>query len=296
MHDKTIGIIGTGSVGATLAYTLVIRNVAPRLLLYDLDQQRCASELLDLQDASLFSSINEITQVTSINDLSHADIIIIVAGKKQRAEQTRDDLLQDNKKVIAAIAKELQAINKDCVVIMVTNPVDLLTHQLQQLLPLPKNQIIGSGGLLDSNRLRFAIAQHVGCHPSAVDALVIGQHGDKQVALFSSAQVDGKPLVLTNKEQEQIREKSIQKVYKIIEGKGATYFGVASCVAHMCDVILHDKKEVFPVVCYQQVFDCCFSMLVVLGAQGVVSYVDVVLSDDEQKQLQDSIQLLKINS
>lgn len=295
MHNKTIGIIGTGSVGAALAYTLVIRNVAPRLLLYDLNHEHCHAELLDLQDASLFSSIHELRCVDSVNDLSQSDIIIITAGKRQSIGQTRDELLQDNKKVIAHIAESLQQINKQCVIIVVTNPVDLLTHQLQQLLPLPKNQVIGSGTLLDTNRLRYALAQYVGYHPSIVDALVVGQHGDQQVALFSSVKIDGKKLELDRDVQERIKKEVVQKAYKIIEGKGATYFGVASCVAQMCEIILHNKKEILPVVSYQKKFDCCFSMLVILGAHGVQPYVDIVLSDDEQEQLKKSIQLLKIN-
>jgi L-lactate dehydrogenase len=296
MHNKKIGIIGTGFVGAAIAYTLVIRNVVPRLLLYDLDQQRCHAELLDLQDATLFSSVNEIRCVDAITDLSQSDIIIIAAGKKQRIGQTRDDLLQNNKKVITVIAANLQTINTKCVVIVVTNPVDLLTCQLHALLPLPKSQIIGSGTLLDSNRLRYALAQCIGFHPSIIDALVIGQHGDEQVALFSSIKVDGKKLTLDSNVKKKIKKEVVQKAYKIIEGNGATYFGVASCVAQMCEIILYDKKEILPVVSYQKEFDCCFSMPAVLGAHGVQSYVDVELSDDELEQLKKFIQLLKNNS
>lgn len=292
----TIAIIGAGSVGATTAYALMLTNTNAEILLVDIDQARCTGETLDLSDALAFCTTHSIRMGTP-QEAGQADIIIIAAGQKQMPGQPRTELLATNKKVISQVIKSAEPIKKDAIIIMVTNPVDILTHLAQELSHLPTNQIFGSGTYLDTQRLRGLLAEKLHLARESIDVYVIGEHGDSQVCAWSSAHINGTPLQqfpgIQHIDLHNLAQKTREYAYKIIECKGSTYYGIATCVAYICNNILYDKKEIIPVSWYHKEYDACFSLPAVVGRNGIEKIIPINLDTVEQQQLQQSITTLK---
>lgn len=291
----TIAIIGAGSVGSTTAYALMLVNTNAEIILVDIDKTRCTGETLDLSDTLGFCTTHNIRMGTP-QEAGQADIIIIAAGQKQLPGQSRTALLATNKKVITQIIKSLEPIKKDAIIIMVTNPVDILTYLAQELSGLPKKQIIGSGTYLDTQRVRGLLAEQLNIARESIDMYVIGEHGDSQVCAWSSAHINGVPLLqfpdIHQSNLQQIAQRTREYAYKIIECKGSTYYGIAACVAHICTIILYDKKEIIPVSWYHKEYDICFSLPAVIGRNGVEKIIPITLNATEKQQLQQSIETL----
>ena len=294
MPSTKIAIIGTGSVGATTAYACLMHNLAAELWLVDINQKGCRGQVLDLNDALSLSATAAVKQI-ALNEARHADIIIIAAGKAQKPGQSRQELLQENKEIIASIMSELQPINPQACIIMVTNPVDTLTWHAQQLSGLPKEQVFGSGTLLDASRLRNLISQRIGVAEQSIHLYVVGEHGDSQVAAFATASVGGVPLkeLLDAHTLAQLAQEAKEKVYDIIACKGCTCYGVASCIAAVCESIIFNQKRVIPVSCYIKEYDLCMSMPAVIGAQGIEQILSIPLSPQEKALLAQSVKQLQ---
>lgn len=296
MKHTTIAIIGAGAVGVTTAYALLLKNLGAEIWLADIDEAHTQGELFDLQDALSFSSTHTIRQV-SIKQAAQASIIIITAGAAQLPGQTRLDLLKANHEVMQAIAQQLQALSPDAIVIAITNPVDIVTSMLQALLNHPKEQIIGSGTFLDSQRFRGFIAETLDVSVSSIHAYILGEHGDTQFPAWHSAQAAGRLLLdfaeMTPQTCDRIAEQTKRKAYEIINRKGATYYGIAACVSSICQVIMADKHHVLPISSYHKALDVCLSLPVVLGEDGVVRAMPINLSDAEQVALEVSADKLK---
>jgi len=293
-HSK-IAIIGAGSVGSTTAYALSLKQIAAEIVLIDTDQKRCAGEILDLSDIRGLIPTSRVKKGT-IADTDDADIIVIAAGKRQNIGQSRRDLYQANKEIIRSICEHMGSIRNDAIVIMVTNPVDPLTRIAQQNLPLPEKQIFGSGTLLDSLRVRKYIGEYVSICPQSVDALVLGEHGDSHVVLWSLVSIGGMPLdfsAISDAVRRDIEQKTKNEVYDIISCKGATFFGVATCIVRMCEAIIFDEQVILPVSCFLEKENVCVSLPVVLGKQGIVNYVPLHMSASEQEQMECTIQCVK---
>lgn len=297
MHKSTVAIIGVGAVGSTAAYTLLMRGFAAKIILVDVNKERCRGEIEDLRDARPFGSgAIDIVQGT-LEDAARADIIVIAAGIAQKPGQTRVDLLETNKKVILSLLQGLQPINPNAIIIMVTNPVDVLTLLAQNTGILPRNQIFGSGTLLDSQRLRGAIGEKLGIAQQSIHIYSLGEHGDSQFVAWSWATVGGVPLsnfkAISVTELDTIALNARKKAYDIIACKGSTSFGIAACVSAYCQNILYDQKRVTPVSCYVPEYGVCMSMPAVLGAHGVESVLPLTFTDAEKKQLETSAATLK---
>lgn len=296
MKCSRIAIIGAGSVGATTAYAILLKNIAAEIMLIDLDETRCKGEVFDLEDAVPFYRSSRIVQGT-LAQASSADIIVITAGSRQKPGQSRAELVQTNYKVVTAIAQGLKPINQQAIVIVVTNPVDVLTQCIQELIDVPRNQIIGSGTLLDTQRLRTIIKRNVGVAEQSIHVSILGEHGDSQFAAWSCAHIAGVPILdfsgLSQSTLDEYAQQAKQKAYDIIAFKQATYFGVAACVASMCEAILFDQKRVVPLSTYVPEYNVCLSVPVVLGALGVERVIAYSLSQREQGQLEASVQAIK---
>lgn len=289
--NNTIAIIGAGRVGTTTAYTLLLKNLVANLLLVDIDVDRCSGEVADISDILAFLPAAHVRQA-SLLEARSADIIIICAGFAQsNPQETRLDLAQKNKPIIEQIIKTLEPIPPHTIIILVTNPVDIMTTIAQHIVPKAKSRIFGSGTWLDTQRLRRFIGEALAIAPESIDAFVIGEHGDTQCIAWSQILVGGTPLstsTLSQKQQETISLKTKNEVYSIIEKKCATYFGVASCVADLCQAIIFDEKRVIPVSCFQSEYDLCLSMPVVLGRNGIEQILPLTLSPQETALLQKS--------
>lgn len=296
MKQSTIAIIGTGTVGSTIAYTLILRNITSKIILIDNNDTKCTGELLDLSDTLSFSSTSKIIKGT-LEQAGQADITIITAGIPQKPGQSRLDLLKTNYEIIRTIIEGMKPLKKDLIIIVVTNPVDILTYYAQAIAGLPKNQIFGSGTFLDTQRLKELISKETMIAPQSINLSIIGEHGDSQVVVWSSSTIDGIPISqfpgLSADTFTKMADIAKHKAYEIIACKGSTAFGIAACVADYCQNILFDTKKIIPISCYIKDFDVCMSMPAVIGQLGIENIILPPLNDTEKKNLQKSATLLK---
>lgn len=288
MHDYTIAIIGTGVVGSITAYTLITEKIPAHLLLVDVNTKKCSGEVLDLEDACALSGITTVKSGT-VHDAAQADIIIITAGIAQKPGQTRQDLLATNSALIQKLMHDMGSVKQTSIIIVVTNPIDTLTLQIQEMGILPRNQIFGSGTFVDTLRLKNAIAQKFAINSRNIDTMVIGEHGDNQFVAWSQTHIDGKPIreipSFTQHVLDELEESVRKKVYSIIDCKGSTAFGVATCVSAYCTAIINNTLACIPVSCYQKDTKVCMSMPVLLGKTGIQKQIPIVLDAQEQQKL-----------
>ena len=298
MQNLKIAIIGAGAVGVSTAYALMLNNLGSEIFLVDVHQSHTEGEALDLQDTLAFSKVSRVQQA-SIEQAREAQIIIITAGVAQESSQTRLSLLAANAKVMHQLADSLSPLNPETLVLVATNPVDIMTRILQETLNHPYAKVIGSGTLLDSQRLRGFIADKLAVAKSSVHAYVLGEHGDSQFPAWSCAYIGGCPLsafvALTEEIKTDIAQATKRKAYDIISRKGATYYGIAACLARICQTMIYNKKHVLPLSIYVKDFRTCLSMPVVLGREGIEQILPIVLSEKEQTQLQQSATILQQN-
>jgi L-lactate dehydrogenase len=296
MKHSKIAIIGAGSVGSTTAYALLLKNIAAEIILVDVNEVRCRGEILDLSDALSFDGTSKIS-LGNAQDAAQADIIVIAAGQPQKPNEPRLELLAANKPIYDSIFAAIKPINPQAIVIIVTNPLDLMTYYAQSIAGLPRNQVFGSGTFLDTLRLRGIVAEKTGVACESVDAYILGEHGDSQFAAWSSAQIAGIPIVeypgITSKDLDAMATNIKNKAYEIIACKGSTYFGIATCVARMCEAIIFNQKLVMPLSAYNEKYDMCISLPAVLGENGIEKILPIPLNNDEQKILTDSAQQLR---
>lgn len=294
---NTIAIIGSGSVGSTSAYALILKKIAAHIILVDVDEARCRGEVLDLSDALSFCDGTNTITTGTFEQARNAGIIIISAGARQKPGQPRTELLATNKKVIEDIMGKLHPINPNAIIIMVSNPLDILTHQAWQLSGLPHTQVFGTGTFLDSKRLGSALAQQLGIAQESVHAYVLGEHGDSQFAAWSITRIDGVPFnsfkELTSATLNTIADQARNKAYEIIACKQATYYGIGTSVATICQAIIHNQKIVLPLSHFVKELGVCLSLPVILGAHGIEGALPITLNKQEQEQLQQSAQHIK---
>lgn len=285
---SSIAIIGSGSVGSTIAYTLMLKNCTSNIILIDINEKRCRGEILDLSDSLLQSKVAHLT-IGSFADAKHADIIIIAAGARQQPGQTRISLLDTNKKIIQRIISEISPLKDTTCMIMVTNPVDILTHVAVKLSGLPTQQIFGSGTILEGVRVRNLLAQKLAVCPASIHTYILGEHGPSQFPAWSISAIGGIPIEkfsgINKNIMDECAKEAANRVYEIIECKGATYYGVTSAVVTICENIIFDRKQLLPLSCYVSKFDTCLSIPVIIGAKGIERTLETLLSVKEQEAL-----------
>jgi len=295
MKQHSVGIIGAGSVGAAIAYAVILQKVAAEVVLVDIDEKHCEGEVLDLSDGAGISSC-KVKKGTFI-EAGQCDIIIISAGAKQRPEESRVGLIDRNYKILTSVFSSMKPLNPRAIVLLVANPVDILTYFAQKISGLPKNQVFGSGTFLDSSRLRNQIATTLKVSEPAVHVYVLGEHGDSQFVAWSSARISGIPLSsfpgITEKNLEDMAEYTKRKAYEIINLKGATYFGIATVCSCICETIFMNQHHIRPLSCYNEELGCCISLPCVLGSNGIEKILPIPLNESERKQLVDSSTRLK---
>lgn len=295
MKHTKISIIGAGAVGATIAHSLLLKNIAAEICLVDIDETRCHGEILDLSDALAFCN-RAIIRSETPQGAGNSDIIIISAGKRQEPGQDRIALLKTNRGIVKSIIKDLQPINKDAIIIMVTNPVDILTLYVQELTSHPRSRIFGSGTFLDTQRLRGLLSEKLHIAEQSIHAYILGEHGDTQFPAWSCARIAGIPLKnfsLTDQDLDKIARETQQRAYDIIACKGATYYGIATCVAALCRTIMFNQQRITPVSCYVERYDVCLSLPVILGEKGIEGILQLPLNNEEQQKLELSVQAIK---
>lgn len=305
INDRKVAIIGCGFVGSSSAFALMQSGIFSEMVLIDVDRNRAEGEALDISHGVPFASPMKI-YAGDYSDLGDAAMVVVSAGAAQKPGETRLDLVNKNVAIFKSIIPQIRESGFSGVLLIVSNPVDVLTYAAVQMSGLPEAKVIGSGTVLDTARLRYMLGEHVDVDPRDVHAYVMGEHGDSELVAWSSATVAGVPLSefcelhghYQHREAEvRIAEDVKNSAYTIIEKKHATYYGVAMAVRRICTAVMRDEDCVLPVsslmVGEYGLSDLCISMPTIVGRNGVVARVPVSINDDEEKELQKSAAALK---
>ncbi len=304
-----IGIVGTGFVGSTAAFALVMQGVGREVVLVDLNLKRAQAEADDIYHAVPFAEPLRVV-AGDYDALEDANIVIVAAGVGQREGETRLQLLGRNAKVFQSVIPSILQVAPNAILIIATNPVDIMTHLAARYAAdfgVSPDRVIGSGTMLDTARFRVLLAQHVHVDSRHVHAYVIGEHGDSEVLVWSTARVGGVPLLefcdqrgipMNQEIRTRIDDQVRNAAYRIIEGKGATYYGVASALAYMVDVIVHDQRSIMTVCSPEEIIagveDVTVSMPHVMGGSGIIgAHHPLRLSEVEQEKLHHSASLIR---
>ena len=288
--------VGTGNVGASIAFALVNQRTAVNeIILTDIIARDAEGEAMDLRDAlAVAPSFVKIKNGT-YKDAKDCDIVVITAGAAQKPGETRMELLAKNANILKGMIEQIMASGFNGIFLVVTNPMDVLTYYTMKFSGLPAERVIGSGTLLDSARLRARIANYLNVNPKSVHAHQIGEHGDTEVTLWSLADIGGQKIstLLPASVRRDISEFVRNEAYDIIDKKGATYYGIATCVAQILNCIFSDEMRVLPVSSYDYFSDTSFGFPSVVGRAGIIRRLDLRLSEHEGIELQKSINALK---
>lgn len=296
-----VGIVGAGSVGATIAYAAMIRGVAKQISLFDVAKSKVEAEVLDLNHGLMFVPMATIDGSTDIEVLRNSDVVVITAGAKQNPGQTRIDLAGANAELCKKILPEVLRVAPKAILLMVTNPVDVITQIALKITGLPPERVIGSGTVLDSSRFRFLLARHCNVAVQNVHAYIAGEHGDSEIPLWSSASIGNIPLSqwsvdghgrLTEEIKRSIVENVKMAAYQVIQGKGATNYAVGLAVTNILEAILHNEGRVLPVSSlitnYRGMHDVCLSVPRIVNRCGVEQPLPVPMTVDEEAGLRAS--------
>ncbi len=305
-----VGIVGAGQVGATAAYALVMRGVGREVVLVDLNKKRAQAEADDILHAVPFAHSLRVS-AGDYPDLRGAQVVIITAGVSQKPGESRMQLLERNAAIFREIVPRVFENAPGAILLVTTNPVDVLTHLAAQIATkhgIPSSRVIGSGTTLDTARFRALLGQHLGVDPPHIHGYVLGEHGDSEVLSWSLVTVGGAPLdefcrqwdICTD---EQVRADIAQRVrgaaYEIIEGKGATNFGIGSALARIVEVILRDQRSILtvctPVPDIAGIQDVTISLPHLVGGEGILDTIllPLALDDQEESDLRASVQVVK---
>ncbi len=299
-------IVGAGSVGATTAYACQMRGVAGTLAIYDINAEKVRAEVLDLQHGSPFVPRCNIIGSSDISCTDGSDVIVITAGAKQKPGQTRLDLAGANVNMMRKLVPQLVAHSPDAILILVTNPCDVVTMAAQKFSGLPRSRVFGSGTVLDSARFRSLLADRLNIAPANVHAYIAGEHGDSEIALWSSANVGNVPLQdwdvpglpkIDAKAREEIHSQVVNAAYEIIQGKGATWYAIGLAVARIVEAVFRDEDRVLMVSSYLQdykgISDVCLSVPSIVDRRGVIQTFPVPMSASELEGLKASAEAVR---
>ncbi len=303
-----ITIIGAGSVGSTIAYNLSQESIATEIVMIDINKKKAGGEVMDIMQGTSFRDAISITS-GDYEDAKGSDIVIITSGMARKPGQTRLDLTQTNVNIIKEIAPKIGKAAPNALYIIVSNPVDIITYVFMKKSGIPENQILGSGTLLDTSRLRHALSEHFGVAQKSIHAYIFGEHGDTSFVPWSIARIsavgveeytriarslgDDIPPMDTAMIEDRVRKSGSM----IIEGKGATFYAVATSVCRLCSVLLAPRTSIVTVSSMMHgeydLEDVCLSTLTRIGPSGVIGRFPVELSPEEYKKLHHSANTLK---
>lgn len=296
MDNNKIMIVGTGNVGASIAFALINQRTAVNeIILTDIIAKDAEGEAMDLRDALAAAPSYVKISSGTYKDAKDCDIVVITAGAAQKPGESRMDLLNKNANILKGMIEQIMDSGFDGIFLVVTNPMDVMTYLTMKYSGLPAERVIGSGTVLDSARLRVRIANYLNINPKSVHAHQIGEHGDTELTLWSLADVGGQKVteVLPLVVRKDISDFVKNEAYDIIDKKGATYYGIATCVAQIINCVLNDEMRVLAVSSYDHFSDTSFGFPSVVGRKGVIRRLDLKLSEHEGVELQKSINSLK---
>ncbi len=301
---RKVVIIGCGFVGAACAFAIMQSGLFSEMVLIDNDSAKAEGEALDISHGVPFAKPMKIYS-GGYDDIKNASLIIITAGANQKVGESRLDLVKKNTEIFKSIIPEITKRNFDGIMLVVSNPVDILTTVALRLSNLPENKVIGSGTVLDTARLKYELGNHLNVDSRSVHAFIIGEHGDSEIAAWSGVNISGVPI---NKfcemrghcdhtdNMKRIAEDVKNSAYEIIKKKKATYYGVAMAVKRICEAIIRDEKSILSVSSMMHgeygIKDISLSMPAIVGKDGFETRVPIQLSEDEISNLQKSAKTL----
>jgi L-lactate dehydrogenase len=304
-HAPKVAVIGVGFVGSSFAYSLMIHGTVSEIVLIDIDLKRAEGEAADLNHGLSFVRPVRIW-AGDYSDCEDADIVVIAAGLAQKPGESRLSLVERNVEVFRQIVPKIKEYNKECILLVATNPVDIMTYVTLKLSGFPSSRVIGSGTILDTSRLRYLLGEYLRVDPRNVHAYIIGEHGDSEVPVWSSANVAGTKLkeycpICGRKYDEQYLNMIFEQVknaaYKIIELKGRTYYAIGLGLTRIVESIIRDENAVLTVSSllrdYYGVSDICISIPTVINRKGVREVLKIPLEEEEIKKFQNSASILK---
>lgn len=305
MNKQKCGIIGCGAVGATIAFQLVNSGLFNEIVLIDLNKKKAEGEAMDIAHGIPFVQPVDI-YAGEYSDLQDAYMVIVTAGANQAPGETRIDLVEKNAKIFQGIIPQITKYNKECMLLIVANPVDILTSIALKISGFPSNRVIGSGTVLDTARLKYKLGEQLGIDTRNVHAFIIGEHGDSELAVWSSANVAGIPMEeygeksgnkLDDVAKKQIYETVKNSAYEIIDRKGATYYAIAVAVDRIAQAIVRNEHSVLTVSSLLTgqygIEGICLGMPAVVGENGIERMIEIPLNEEELGKLQQSASTLK---
>ncbi|EJY95043.1 L-lactate dehydrogenase [Staphylococcus arlettae] len=303
-HGNKVVLVGNGAVGSSYAFAMVVQGIADDLTIIDLDETKVTGDVADLNHAAPYSSTTVNIKKGDYKNCADADIIVITAGAAQKSGETRLDLVEKNAKIIKSIVSTIMKYQFNGIFLIASNPVDILSYVAYKTSGLPKNQVIGSGTVLDTARLKHQISKYVDVAPASIDANIIGEHGDSELAVWSQANIAGQPVleILNNNSQHKqlidtIFRNTRDAAYEIIQAKGATYYGIAQALVHITQAILKNQNIVLTTSSYlegeynQQ--DVYIGVPTLLNRNGAVNVIAMPLNDEEKLLFNESTEILK---
>jgi len=304
LHRTKVVLIGAGMVGMSFAYTVIAQGICSELLILDIDEEMAYGEALDLQHAIPFFSKNTSVSSGDYSDCKDADIAVIAAGKSQLPGESRLDLVQKNAEVMRSVVTSLTASGFSGIIVVATNPVDVMSYIAMKASNLGPQKVFGSGTSLDSGRLRHALAERLQVAPSSVHTYIIGEHGDSSLPTYSCSSVGGKPLldyvkegILTEQDLEESYTYVRDAAQEIIKRKKATYYGIGAALAKIVQAIVRDEKIIMPIGTYLDgeygEHDIYTGVPAIIGKDGVEGVIEIPLCSKEKERFAASCDILR---
>ena len=304
VDTRKAAMIGCGFVGSASAFALMQSGLFQELVLIDANHDKAEGEAMDIAHGLPFAGQMKI-YAGDYDDIVDAAVIIVTAGAAQKPGETRLDLVNKNVNIFKSIIPEIAKRNYKGILLIVANPVDILTYTAVKLSGLPENRVIGSGTVLDTARLKYALGEHLEVDSRSVHSFIIGEHGDSEIVAWSSTNVSGIPVndfcelrghFNHEEAMHRIADDVKNSAYDIIEKKGATYYGIAMSVKRICECIMRDEKSILPISSMMHgeygISDICLSMPTVVGREGVETRVPIQLNEQEESALSASAEQL----
>lgn len=303
MKQKVV-IVGSGMVGTSYAYSLINQEIASEIVLIDLNIDLAKGQVHDLNDGVFHLDRDITVKVGDYSDCKDADIVCITAGINQKPDQTRLELVEANSQIVKNITQEIMKNDFSGIFLIASNPVDIMTQVVLKVSEFPKNKVLGSGTVLDSGRLGMQIAELTKEKPSAIKTMIIGEHGDSSLPLWSQTIINDKPILeyiqeknISLEELNKCYERSRDAAYTIINGKGATYYGIGIALANITKNIFNNTNKVLPVGSYFQgeynLDDVYLGIPTVVNKDGIKEIKELNISEEEQELLNKSAEQIK---
>ena len=309
ISKRKVAIVGTGLVGSTTAFSLITQGVCDEVMMIDINKERAYGEMLDLQDSIEYLNRNVKITTGTYEDCGDVDIIVITAGAPPKPGQSRLDTLELSAQICRSIVNPIMASGFDGIFIVISNPVDMITHYVQFLSGLPKNQVIGTGTAIDSARLKNLIAKLVKVDPRSVHAYSMGEHGDSQMVPWSTVTVAGKPfydVIADNKELvgdvdlDELVHKTAKEGWEIYNRKGTTYYGIATACAGIIKAILNDENRIIPVSTLLEgeygEKDVYAGVPTILNRTGAADVLEIHMTPGELARFKESVSVIRENT